>query len=91
MGAGSDAGADGDVVDDPDADPCGPDSDCINRALYIECIGGECRAGKHCHNQQYVKYIGRMTEGPRLIGGSDSQRSSMLMWMWSLRKKRATD
>ncbi|KAL0247073.1 histone-lysine N-methyltransferase, H3 lysine-36 specific [Cryptococcus tetragattii IND107] len=40
---------------DPDADPCGPDSDCINRALYIECIGGECRAGKHCHNQQFSK------------------------------------
>ncbi|KIR31664.1 histone-lysine N-methyltransferase, H3 lysine-36 specific [Cryptococcus deuterogattii MMRL2647] len=40
---------------DPDADPCGPDSDCINRALYIECIAGECRAGKHCHNQQFSK------------------------------------
>lgn len=64
MGVASDAAADEDVVDDPDADPCGPDSDCINRALYIECIGGECRAGKHCHNQQYVKYIGRMVRGP---------------------------
>ncbi|KJE03242.1 histone-lysine N-methyltransferase, H3 lysine-36 specific [Cryptococcus gattii NT-10] len=40
---------------DPDTDPCGPDSDCINRALYIECIAGECRAGKHCHNQQFSK------------------------------------
>ncbi|WVQ83668.1 hypothetical protein IAT38_005811 [Cryptococcus sp. DSM 104549] len=40
---------------DPDADPCGPDSDCINRALFIECLAGECRAGKHCRNQQFSK------------------------------------
>ncbi|WWC64819.1 uncharacterized protein I303_107433 [Kwoniella dejecticola CBS 10117] len=40
---------------DPDADPCGPDSDCINRALFIECLAGECRAGKHCRNQQFSR------------------------------------
>ncbi|WVR09631.1 hypothetical protein IAU60_006704 [Kwoniella sp. DSM 27419] len=40
---------------DPDADPCGPESDCINRALFIECLAGECRAGKHCHNQQFSR------------------------------------
>ncbi|WVQ94922.1 hypothetical protein IAU59_002008 [Kwoniella sp. CBS 9459] len=40
---------------DPDADPCGPESDCINRALFIECLAGECRAGKHCRNQQFSK------------------------------------
>ncbi|WVW86390.1 hypothetical protein I302_108436 [Kwoniella bestiolae CBS 10118] len=40
---------------DPDTDPCGPESDCINRALFIECLGGECRAGKHCHNQQFSR------------------------------------
>ncbi|WRT70012.1 uncharacterized protein IL334_007005 [Kwoniella shivajii] len=40
---------------DPDADPCGPESDCINRALFIECLAGECRAGKHCRNQQFAR------------------------------------
>ncbi|WVN89997.1 histone-lysine N-methyltransferase, H3 lysine-36 specific [Cryptococcus depauperatus CBS 7841] len=40
---------------DPDAEPCGPESDCINRALLIECIAGGCRAGKHCHNQRFMK------------------------------------
>ncbi|WWC91926.1 uncharacterized protein L201_006878 [Kwoniella dendrophila CBS 6074] len=40
---------------DPDTDPCGPESDCINRALFIECLAGECRAGKHCHNQQFSR------------------------------------
>ncbi|WWD19848.1 hypothetical protein CI109_104315 [Kwoniella shandongensis] len=41
--------------DDPDCDPCGVESDCINRALFIECLAGECRAGKHCRNQQFAK------------------------------------
>jgi hypothetical protein len=41
-------------TDDPDAEPCGPDSDCINRAIFIECLAGQCRAGNHCHNQRYV-------------------------------------
>ncbi|WOO81021.1 Histone-lysine N-methyltransferase, H3 lysine-36 specific [Vanrija pseudolonga] len=38
-----------DCVYDP---ACGPDSGCINRAIFIECLAGECRAGKHCQNQR---------------------------------------
>ncbi|CAK9780083.1 hypothetical protein CC85DRAFT_283658 [Cutaneotrichosporon oleaginosum] len=31
---------------------CGHDSDCINRAIFIECLPKECRTGKHCLNQR---------------------------------------
>ncbi|KAL7424574.1 histone methyltransferase set2 [Cryptotrichosporon argae] len=41
--------------DDPHADPCGSHSDCINRAIFIECLADECRAGRHCHNQRFAK------------------------------------
>ncbi|ODO05535.1 hypothetical protein I350_04586 [Cryptococcus amylolentus CBS 6273] len=40
---------------DPDAELCGADSNCINRALFIECLAGECKAGRHCQNQQFSK------------------------------------
>ncbi|KAK4688692.1 [histone H3]-lysine36 N-trimethyltransferase, partial [Tremellales sp. Uapishka_1] len=40
---------------DPDAQPCGPDSDCINRAIYIECLADECRARGQCRNQRFAK------------------------------------
>lgn len=43
-------------TDDPDADPCGPHSDCINRAIFIECLADECRAGRHCRNQRLVQW-----------------------------------
>ena len=40
--------------DDPDAKPCGAHSDCINRAIFIECLADECRAKNQCQNQRYV-------------------------------------
>ncbi|BEJ11877.1 hypothetical protein CspHIS471_0203370 [Cutaneotrichosporon sp. HIS471] len=43
---------------DPD-DPfsaCGHDSDCINRAIFIECLAKECRTGKHCQNQRLNRH-----------------------------------
>ncbi|ORY31608.1 hypothetical protein BCR39DRAFT_86195 [Naematelia encephala] len=40
---------------DPDATPCGPDSDCINRAIFIECLAHECRAKSQCRNQRFSK------------------------------------
>ncbi|WVQ75628.1 hypothetical protein IAR50_005257 [Cryptococcus sp. DSM 104548] len=41
---------------DPDAVLCGAESNCINRALFIECLAGECKARQHCQNQQYVEF-----------------------------------
>lgn len=41
------------IVDDPSS-ACGHYSDCINRAIFIECLAKECRTGKHCLNQRYV-------------------------------------
>ncbi|TXT15823.1 hypothetical protein VHUM_00326 [Vanrija humicola] len=41
--------------DDPNGTACGPDSGCINRAIFIECLAGECRAGKHCQNQRFSR------------------------------------
>ncbi|ORX40448.1 hypothetical protein BD324DRAFT_658455 [Kockovaella imperatae] len=40
---------------DPDAKPCGPYSDCINRAIFIECLAEECRAKSQCQNQRFTK------------------------------------
>ncbi|KAL1410857.1 histone methyltransferase set2 [Vanrija albida] len=42
-------------ADDPNGTACGPDSGCINRAIFIECLAGECRAGRHCQNQRFSK------------------------------------
>jgi hypothetical protein len=39
---------------DVDAEPCGRDSDCINRAIFIECLADECRARGQCRNQRWV-------------------------------------
>ncbi|OCF61564.1 histone-lysine N-methyltransferase, H3 lysine-36 specific [Kwoniella mangroviensis CBS 10435] len=70
---------------DPDTDPCGPDSDCINRALFIECLAGECRAGKHCHNQQFsrkqyanVEVVLTEKKGFGLRAGSDIPSNTLI-------------
>ncbi|XP_055551552.1 nuclear receptor binding SET domain protein isoform X2 [Wyeomyia smithii] len=38
-----------------DADPCGPDSNCINRALMIECNPKSCPTRERCQNQCFEK------------------------------------
>ncbi|KAJ3332248.1 histone methyltransferase set2 [Blyttiomyces sp. JEL0837] len=39
-----------------DADmACGDDSDCINRALFLECSLEECPCGEHCRNRRFTK------------------------------------
>lgn len=35
--------------------PCGPDSDCINRLMMYECNALACPAGEHCQNQRFQK------------------------------------
>jgi hypothetical protein len=41
---------------DPDKpDPCGKDSDCINRTLMLECRPGVCKAGDKCMNMQFQR------------------------------------
>ncbi|CAG9828925.1 unnamed protein product [Diabrotica balteata] len=35
--------------------PCGPDSNCLNRLLLTECHPEVCPAGKHCKNQSFEK------------------------------------
>ncbi|XP_067008061.2 histone-lysine N-methyltransferase NSD2 [Anabrus simplex] len=35
--------------------PCGPDSDCINRILLVECSPAVCGAGDKCRNQCFEK------------------------------------
>ncbi|XP_077992011.1 histone-lysine N-methyltransferase NSD2-like isoform X2 [Glandiceps talaboti] len=35
--------------------PCGPDSDCLNRMLLIECHPQVCPAGDKCQNQRFQK------------------------------------
>ncbi|XP_049778500.1 histone-lysine N-methyltransferase NSD3 [Schistocerca cancellata] len=35
--------------------PCGPDSDCLNRILLVECSPLVCRAGDRCGNQCFEK------------------------------------
>ncbi|KAJ8980552.1 hypothetical protein NQ317_001059 [Molorchus minor] len=35
--------------------PCGPDSDCLNRLLLTECNPDVCPAGKRCRNQSFDK------------------------------------
>ncbi|PAA63624.1 hypothetical protein BOX15_Mlig026212g1, partial [Macrostomum lignano] len=36
-------------------EPCGSDSDCMNRVLYYECHPGLCAAKDRCLNQRFVK------------------------------------
>ena len=38
----------------PGETQCGPQSDCVNRAIFIECLSAECRAKDQCRNQRYV-------------------------------------
>ncbi|XP_035672349.1 histone-lysine N-methyltransferase NSD2-like [Branchiostoma floridae] len=38
-----------------DESPCGPESDCLNRNLMIECHPAGCPAGEKCQNQRFVK------------------------------------
>ncbi|XP_014272236.1 histone-lysine N-methyltransferase NSD3 isoform X1 [Halyomorpha halys] len=38
-----------------EADPCGPESDCINRLLMVECNPQVCPAGENCCNQNFEK------------------------------------
>ncbi|KAJ8865898.1 hypothetical protein PR048_033421 [Dryococelus australis] len=37
------------------ANPCGPDSDCLNRILMVECSPAVCRAKDKCRNQRFEK------------------------------------
>jgi hypothetical protein len=39
--------------DDPSA-ACGEGSDCINRALLIECTDEDCPCGVYCQNRRYL-------------------------------------
>ncbi|KAJ0049988.1 hypothetical protein NL108_006762 [Boleophthalmus pectinirostris] len=38
-----------------DENPCGPDSECINRMLLYECHPQVCAAGEKCQNQAFTK------------------------------------
>nr|XP_033782742.1 histone-lysine N-methyltransferase, H3 lysine-36 and H4 lysine-20 specific [Geotrypetes seraphini]XP_033782743.1 histone-lysine N-methyltransferase, H3 lysine-36 and H4 lysine-20 specific [Geotrypetes seraphini]XP_033782744.1 histone-lysine N-methyltransferase, H3 lysine-36 and H4 lysine-20 specific [Geotrypetes seraphini] len=38
-----------------DENPCGLDSECINRMLLYECHPMVCPAGEHCQNQAFTK------------------------------------
>ncbi|XP_044136728.1 histone-lysine N-methyltransferase, H3 lysine-36 specific isoform X2 [Bufo gargarizans] len=38
-----------------DDNPCGQDSECINRMLLYECHPSVCPAGEHCQNQAFSK------------------------------------
>uniref|UniRef100_A0A146LNJ8 Histone-lysine N-methyltransferase, H3 lysine-36 and H4 lysine-20 specific n=1 Tax=Lygus hesperus TaxID=30085 RepID=A0A146LNJ8_LYGHE len=38
-------------------DPCGPDSDCINRLLLVECSPHICPAGEKCNNKNFEKRL----------------------------------
>lgn len=38
-----------------DENPCGPDSECINRMLLYECHLQVCAAGEKCQNQAFTK------------------------------------
>lgn len=38
-----------------DDDPCGYSSDCINRALSVECNKSNCKTGSKCRNQMFQK------------------------------------
>nr|XP_029730196.1 LOW QUALITY PROTEIN: probable histone-lysine N-methyltransferase Mes-4 [Aedes albopictus] len=38
-----------------DNEPCGPDSNCLNRALLVECNPKLCPAGGSCQNQCFEK------------------------------------
>ncbi|KAJ8247169.1 hypothetical protein GJAV_G00259560 [Gymnothorax javanicus] len=38
-----------------DENPCGMDSECINRMLMYECHPQVCPAGEHCQNQCFTK------------------------------------
>ena len=43
---------------DPDGpNPCGKDSDCINRTLLVECRANVCKAGDKCGNRQFQKQV----------------------------------
>ncbi|KAL5282689.1 NSD1 family protein [Megaselia abdita] len=35
--------------------PCGPDTGCLNRSLFIECDPKSCPAGEKCENQLFEK------------------------------------
>lgn len=36
-------------------DPCGPDSECLNRLLMTECKPSTCKAKERCLNQQFQR------------------------------------
>jgi len=38
-----------------DEEPCGPQSDCINRSMMYECHPLVCRAGDRCLNQVFQR------------------------------------
>lgn len=37
--------------------PCGPDSDCINRYLMVECRPSSCPSREKCQNQRFTKRL----------------------------------
>ncbi|XP_068708846.1 histone-lysine N-methyltransferase NSD2-like isoform X2 [Montipora foliosa] len=40
----------------PDSEnPCGPESNCLNRMLQFECYPQRCPAKENCHNQRFQK------------------------------------
>ena len=61
--------------------PCGKDSDCINRMLLLECCPTLCPAGEKCGNQQF-----QHQEYPDLIVKSASSKGSGLYAKQDLKK-----
>lgn len=43
--------------DPKDENPCGPDTNCLNRVLYHECNPKVCPAGERCQNQMFESRI----------------------------------
>ena len=48
--------------------PCGPDSHCLNRILYVECSPLKCPAKEKCQNQCFVKRQYLSAEPFRALG-----------------------
>ncbi|XP_028390809.1 histone-lysine N-methyltransferase NSD2-like isoform X2 [Dendronephthya gigantea] len=51
-----------------DENPCGPDSHCLNRILYVECSPLKCPAKEKCQNQCFVKRQHLSAEPFRALG-----------------------
>ncbi|XP_065084451.1 nuclear receptor binding SET domain protein isoform X2 [Ochlerotatus camptorhynchus] len=64
-----------------DDDPCGPDSNCINRALLVECNPKVCPAKDRCQNQCFEK-----KQYPALVAKRISQKGWGLVTMEDIRQ-----